>query len=116
MRIRQFGQRAEAPFFGRASAPPSGPVVFVIALCPEPAGSEWRFPPETYLHQIHLRGSTPSQGKWVPYDESAERTIFEDYRRLWENLSLADLSIEVDDYRFENGVIGKVVSYHITEH
>jgi hypothetical protein len=103
------------PIFKPASLPPSGPVVFLVALCPEPVASKWRVPPETYLHQIHLRASRPSQGEWVPYDEGAERAIFEDYRRLWDNLSLADLSIDVTDYHFENGVIGKIVSYHITE-
>ena len=103
------------PIFKPASSPPSGPVVFIISLCFEPDHSRSRFPPETYLHQIHLRPSRPSQADWVPYDESAERAIFEDYRRLWDNLSLASLSIDVHDYRFENGVIGKIVTYHITE-
>jgi hypothetical protein len=36
------------PIFKPASLPPSGPVMFVVALCPEPVASKWRLPPETY--------------------------------------------------------------------
>jgi hypothetical protein len=103
------------PIFKPASQPPSGPVVFLVALCFDPTGSQPRLPPEEYLHQIHLRRSTPSQSDWVPYDESAERAIFEDYRRLTDHAALAAVSVDVSDYRFANGVIGKIVSYHLTE-
>jgi hypothetical protein len=106
-----------APIFKPPTLPSSssGSVVFLIAICFEPAGYQSPFPPEKYLHEIHLRASRPSQGEWTPYDENAERAIFEDYRRLWDNNSLAGLSIDIRDYRFANGVIGKIVSYHITE-
>src|SRR5262245_42066195 len=85
------------PIFKPASSPPSGPVVFIISLCFEPDHSRSRFPPETYLHHIHLKPSAPSKGQWTSYDESAERAIFEDYRRLWDNLSLARIAIDVHD-------------------
>jgi hypothetical protein len=103
--------------FKPESLPPasSGPVVFLIALCPEPANRQPPFVPEEYLHDIHLKPSAPSRGLWTPYDERAERAIFEDYRRLWDNHALSDLVVDVRDYVFANGVIGKIVNYRITE-
>lgn len=47
-----------------------------------------------------------------PFDAAAERVILEDFQRLWK--SGADLSVEVQDYLFSNGVVGKLVAYHIT--
>jgi len=38
-------------------------------------------PPETYLRDM-LKVSRPTQGKWVPYDATAEWTILEDVERL----------------------------------
>jgi hypothetical protein len=93
----------------------SGPVVYLIGLCFEPQGSRSRFPPESYLQDIQLKPSQPSQGVWTPYDTAVEKVIFEDYQRLWNNHGLADLSIDIRDFAFSNGVIGKLVSYNITE-
>jgi hypothetical protein len=62
-----------------------------------------------------LKPSRPSQGLWTPYDSAAERVILEDFQRLWNRLPLAALSIEIRDFRFSNGVIGKLVTYNITE-
>ena len=52
---------------------------------------------------------------WVPYNSAAERVIFEDFQRLWANHKLSELSVDIRDYRFSNGVIGKLVTYNITE-
>jgi hypothetical protein len=93
----------------------SGPVVFLLSLCFEPQGAQSRFPPEHYTHDIHLNLSSPSQGRWIPYDAATEKVILEDYQRIWSNNALANLSIEVRDFLFSNGVIGKVVVYNITE-
>ena len=41
--------------------------------------------------------------------------ILEDYQRLWNNNELANLSIDIRDFQFSNGVIGKLVAYNITE-
>jgi len=41
--------------------------------------------------------------------------ILEDFQRLWTHFALADLSIDIRDFQFSNGVIGKVVTYDITE-
>ena len=67
------------------------------------------------MQDIELRPSRPSDGVWVPYDTVAERVILEDFQRLWKNHALADLSVEIRNYRFSNGVVGKLVAYHITE-
>jgi len=45
----------------------------------------------------------------------AERQILDDFQRLRSNHALDSVSIEVRDYRFSNGVIGKLVTYHIKE-
>ncbi len=93
----------------------SAPVVWMIGLCFEPEGSKPRFEPEHYLHDIQLKPSLPSQARWTPYDDAAKKEMSEDYQRLWNNNALTDLSIEVRDFLFVNGVVGKLVTYNITE-
>jgi hypothetical protein len=95
--------------------PNAGPVVYLIAPCFERQGGVARVPPVDYLRDVQLRPSRPSQGLWVPYDGAAERAIFGDFQRLWANHKLAELSVDIRDYRFSNGVIGKLVMYNITE-
>jgi hypothetical protein len=87
----------------------SGPVVYLIGLCRTKQGAQ------TYLPDIQLKASRPSEGLWVPFDASAERVVLEDFERLWKNHSLQDLSIDVRDYQLSNGVIGKLVTYNIVE-
>ena len=41
--------------------------------------------------------------------------MLDDFRRLWNTNFLDDLSIDVQDYTFANGVIGKVVTYNLEE-
>ena len=104
------------PGFTQALPPStSGPVVYVMSLCFEPKGYQSRFPPEHYVRDIHLPRSAPSRGLWIPYDATIEKVILEDYQRLWNNNDLANLSIDIRDFQFSNGVIGKLVSYNITE-
>ena len=100
-----------------AALPPLtvGPVVYQLAPCFEHQGQRARLPASVYLRDIQLRPSRPSAGVWVPYDTGTERVILEDFQRLWRNHALTDLSVEVRDYRFSNGVVGKLVAYHITE-
>jgi hypothetical protein len=93
----------------------SGPVVYQLAPCFERQAHVSRINADQYLRDIHLRPSRPSEGQWVPYDAAAERAILEDFQRLWKAHALADLSVEVQDYQFSNGVVGKLVAYHITE-
>ncbi len=51
----------------------------------------------------------------MPYDKDTEQTLKEDFKRLWATSFLDDLTIEVKDYAFTNGVIGKIVIYHMEE-
>jgi hypothetical protein len=60
----------------------SGPVVYLISPCFERQGGRSRLEPETYLREIHLKPSRPSQGLWTPYDSAAEQVILEDFQRL----------------------------------
>ena len=100
-----------------ANLPPadSGPVVYVLAPCFSAQGNVSTVEPQTYLFYIHLRPSQPSQNIWVRYDDQAEQTMLEDFKRLWATNFLTDLSIDVTDYVFSNGVVGKLVAYHIEE-
>ena len=61
------------------------------------------------------RRSRPSENVWVPYNDETEQAIVADFKRLWATNFLDDLSIEVRDVRFENGVIGKVILYNMEE-
>jgi hypothetical protein len=105
------------PVLEPSTLPPAnaGPVVYMVAPCFERQGGVARVAPADYLRNIQLPPSRPSQGLWVPYDSGAERVIFDDFQRLWANHTLAELSVEIRDYRFSNGVIGKLVTYNITE-
>jgi outer membrane protein insertion porin family len=107
------GQPVPAP----AMLPPadSGPLVYVMGLCFAAQGNVSAVEPETYLYYLRLRPSRPSQREWVPFDEQARETIKEDFRRLWATGFLDDLSVEASDYAFANGVVGKIVTYHIEE-
>ena len=99
------------------SLPPagSGPVVYFISPCFERQGGRPRFNPETYLKDIRLKPSRPSVGDWTPYDAAAEQVIVQDFERLSANHPLVDLTIEIRDYAFANGVIGKLVIYDMIE-
>jgi outer membrane protein insertion porin family len=93
----------------------SGPVVYLIVPCFAKQGGSPVVEPETYLYYIQLRPSLPSQNIWVPWDDAHQQIATEDFKRLWGTNFLDDLSIEVTDYRFSNGVIGKIVLYDMEE-
>jgi outer membrane protein insertion porin family len=107
------GQEAPAP----RAAPPadSGPVVLFIAPCFEAQGNTSLIDVNTYLFYIQQKASQPSQGIWVPYDASTEKTLLEDFRRLWATNFLDNLWIDVRDYKFPNGVVGKIIYYNMEE-
>jgi outer membrane protein insertion porin family len=106
-----------APVPPPANLPPagSGPVVYFIAPCFSAQGNVPMVDPQTYLYYIQLKTSQPSQNIWSPWDEAAEATAVADFQRLWNTGFLDDLSIEVADYEFANGVIGKLVTYNLEE-
>jgi hypothetical protein len=62
---------------------------------------------ETYMYYIKLRGSQPSQGNFVPYNDATEQTMLTDFKTLWGTSFLEDLSIDVTDFPFDNGVVGR---------
>jgi outer membrane protein insertion porin family len=93
----------------------SGPVVYLIAPCFEAQGNTSLVDYQTYLYYIQTKASQPSQGIWVPYSEDTENSIREDFKRLWGTNFLDNLSIDVEDYRFSNGVIGKLITYDMEE-
>jgi outer membrane protein insertion porin family len=97
--------------------PPAGsaPVIYYIAPCWEAQGNTTLVEPATYLYYINLKPSRASENVWVPWDEEAEKTALEDFRRLWATNFLDNLSINVRDYMFSNGVVGKLVTYDMEE-
>jgi outer membrane protein insertion porin family len=109
------GQPIPAP---RALPPAnSGPVLYLIAPCFEAQGGGSVIDPETYLYYIQLKDklSRPSEDKWVPYDDTAAKIAHDDFQRLWNTNFLDNLWIEKNEYRFSNGVIGELITYHMEE-
>jgi outer membrane protein insertion porin family len=100
-----------------AKEPPAGssPIVLAFGPCFPTQGGVSVIEPETYLYYIQLKPSRPSQDNWVPWNDEAEKTIFDDFKRLWGTNFLDNLYIEVNDYVFPNGAIGKLVAYNMEE-
>lgn len=93
----------------------SGPVVLYIAPCFEAQGNTSLVEAQTYLYYVQIKSSLPSQGQWVPYTDATEKTINDDFHRLWATGFLDNLWIDVRDYTFPNGVTGKIVLYNMEE-
>src|SRR5690242_11556781 len=72
----------------------SGPVVLFIAPCFEAQGNASIIEAQTYVYYIQLKASRPSEGVWVPYDAASERTIIDDFHRLWNTNFLDNLWID----------------------
>jgi outer membrane protein insertion porin family len=106
-----------SPVGAPVALPPAGspPFIWIIELCFDRQGNSSAVDNETYLYWIKLAQSLPSQGKFVPYDEAAEQQMLADFKALWNTKFLEDLSIEVTDHTFENGVVGKMVVYRMEE-
>jgi len=107
------GTPVAAPF----ALPPAGskPFVWILQPCFNSQGGFSTIENETYMYYIQLRTSQTRQNQFVWYDEAAEQTILADFKRLWATNFLDDLSIEVTDHTFPNGVVGKMVVYHMEE-
>ena len=106
------GQQAQPRAMPPAGSPP---VVLFIAPCWEAQGNATVIEPQTYLYYIQLKQSRPSEGVWITYDDKAETTIEEDFRRLWGTNFLDNLWVDVSDYKFGNGTVGKIVTYNMEE-
>ncbi len=108
-----------APAPGQATAsrmPPAGlgPVVWPTEIRFHPV-NESIIEPQTYLYYIQTPLSRPSEDAWVPYNEATEKTLLEDFKRLWATGFLDNLWIETIDETFANGVQAKHVIYHMEE-
>jgi outer membrane protein insertion porin family len=102
-----------------ANLPPAGsaPVVYQVVPCFQKQGGTSVVEPYTYLYYIEMKNhvSVPSANRWVPYDDKIEQVALADFKRLWATNFLDDLAIDVQDYKFSNGVIGKMVVYDMEE-
>jgi len=100
-----------------AALPPPGspPFVWILEPCFPRQGNASTVESETYMYWIKLLPSQPSQGVFRPFNEATEQTMLSDFRALWNTNFLEDLSIEVTDYEFPNGTVGKIVTYNMEE-
>ncbi len=99
-----------------ASPAPGGePMTVAMVMCFGNPSTAPIVDPQTYLYYIQFRPSEPGKQLWVPFNEAAEKTLLEDFRRLWTTNFLDNLSIEALDYTFANGAPGKVVVLHLDE-
>ena len=100
-----------------ARLPPAtaGPVLTAVMLCFEKQGGSPVVEPNTYLYYMQAKGSRPSLNDWIRYDGSVQQVALADFKRLWATNFLDDLSIEVRDVKYANGVPGKVLVYNMEE-
>src|SRR5262245_42309756 len=92
----------------------SGPLVRVIELRFEPV-NESLIEPQTYLYYIQTQASRSGDGFWSPYNDETEKSLLEDFKRLWATNFLDNLRIEVVDQPYPNNVVGKHIIFHMEE-
>jgi outer membrane protein insertion porin family len=115
----------------------AAPVLFALLLCAQEAPSPANLPPtdspplvrfveiaipsqnnaslvepQTCLYYLHTRPSRPSEREWVGYDP---QTAIDDFKRLWQTGFPDDIWVEVKDVPFDNGVVGKHVTFNLVE-
>jgi outer membrane protein insertion porin family len=102
-----------------ANLPPTGspPVVFQVVPCFQKQGGYSVIDAGTYLYYLQVTQflSSPQNRKWVPYDDKVEQVVLGDFKRLWATNFLDDLAVDVQDYKFANGTIGKMIVYDMEE-
>ncbi len=99
-----------------ARQPPagSGPVIRQTEIRFHPV-NESIIEAQTYLYYIQTPFTRPSDGVFVPFNEATEKSLLDDFKRLWATSFLDNLWIETIDEPFDNGVVGKRVIYHMEE-
>jgi outer membrane protein insertion porin family len=107
-------QAAAAPQPTRLPPESSGPLVRIIELRFEPV-NESLIEPQTYLYYIQTQSSRSGDGFWSPYNDDTERSLLDDFKRLWATNFLDNLRIEVLDSPYPNGVMGKHIIFHMEE-
>ena len=98
---------ADAAAGARCRPPARGPVVYLHRAVLRDAGRPRRSSSsQTYLYYIQLQArSLPSHGQaGSRTTTTTEKTILDDFKRLWGTNFLDDLSVDVSDYTFSNGV------------
>jgi len=93
------------------------PVLYYVGPCFEKQGNVSAVEAPTYMYYIKAQDqvSLASQNLWKPYNDATEQVLLDDFKRLWATGFLDDLAIDVSDYHFANGAIGKVVTYNMEE-
>ncbi len=71
--------------------------------------------PQTYLYYIQTPFTRPADAVYVPYTDEIEKSLLDDFKRLWATNFLDNLWIETIDDPYENGVMGKRIIYHMEE-
>jgi outer membrane protein insertion porin family len=108
-----------SPVGAPSALPPAGspPFVWILELCFQSQGGFSTIDIDTYRYYIELQKlvSRPKEGVFVPYDEKTEQTMLGDFKKLWATNFLDNLSIEITEHTFPNGVIGKMIVYHMEE-
>ena len=95
----------------QTTLPPAGspPLFTTIELRFPTQGNVASVEFQTYLYYMEIDDyvSLPSQGRWTPFDETVEQVLLADYQRLWDTGFLTDLTIEIIDDPYPNGVQGR---------
>jgi outer membrane protein insertion porin family len=107
-----------SPNEGKVMVPPpgTGPVYRTTMLTFPKQGDVSSIEPATYLYYIQTLASRPCQtGTFIPWNEQIDQRLLADYQRLWGTKFLTDLTLEVVDEPYENGVIGKRVVFVMEE-
>ena len=103
------------PVMAPSTTPPAGSTfIWTWELCFPAQGNQSSIEPETYLYYVRFPGliSRPADGVWNPWNEQARQVAAADFDRLMtETAFLDDLRIEVNDFTFPNGAVGRIVSY-----
>ena len=103
------------PIPAPAATPPAGiTFIWTFELCFPDQGNQTSIEPESYQYYIKFPSllSRPSEGVWSPWNEAAADVARADFVRLMRDTTfLDDLRIEVNDFTFPNGAVGKIVSY-----
>ncbi|MPY86640.1 MAG: outer membrane protein assembly factor BamA [Luteitalea sp.] len=102
-----------------ANLPASGspPVFWMVVPCFEEQGGHSLIDARTYVYYIQTLDnvSRPSENRWTPWSEQIEQSLIGDFRRLWNTNFLDNLAVDVQDYEFSNGVVGKVALFRMEE-
>lgn len=105
---------SSCPPSARPPAPGSAPVICQTELRFHPI-NESIIEAQTYLYYIQTPIPRPSEGTWVPFNEQTEKSLQDDFKRLWATSFLDNLWIEAVDATFPNGVQAKHIIYHMEE-